>query len=952
MAAEAPAVHVRTVVLGLVLSGCALALAGRLFWLQVVHGGDYAAAADQSRVMTEIIQPRRGRILDRSGTAIADTRLVYDACVVMGDLEVSARRRRDFTVWRLDERRLGELLADLTGRVRLAPGTSLRELMLRELTDHPAVAVRTGAKRAAEPLGLLVVAKEALNPFRSDEQAGDTATLVEGDLLTEDPLAALEQEIRLRWHLDVRLVGEDAFRGIAATLDRDFRLPEPAADLLDPFLPGFAIRLPAPGAGSAPARAAESAPVRLRLLEADRQGQAESALARLAEVEPALLHERLVRALAAARAAHPPAPSPVFFAPAMSGDEIAPDLPPGVLVQQVTITGVPGAQEQVLLIQGDPPDGEGLYTRLTRRIAANLGLDALSLQSLIEAHAEAIGARRAEQDYRTHLLLLDAERVERLAEGLARELTRAGRPVGRLEVDRLLAGIRRTAEKDRAGRTRRDPIPLFADIPAAFAIRFAGRDAEPPRDLLKRYDDAGAELPGLMITTATGRAYPFGSTLCHTLGTVGAPVDGGGPPAGRWGLEDTYDSQLRGLPGSRTRIRTPDGVRIASEDPPLNGRDLTTEIDLEVQTIAEDSLEHWFDLAQALGSATERMEQAQAVNRGRAGFVLLDCQTGGILAMASNPRFTYGQYASDYARLKDDPAEPLFDHAARAEQPPGSSFKILTALACLEYGVINPGQELWCQGYMGIGPGGVKLLRDHAPPGNYDLSAAIQVSSNVYFATIGARLGPERLWDIADKIGLGRRNALDVAQQVAGLLPSPSTIARVQPTDPAWRKGDTWNMSIGQNATASPLQCAVIAAAVANGGHIVRPFLVRPAGQPEVVDLHIRKEWLDDIRTGMERVTDNLDHSTARLLVLQGSAAGIKVAAKTGTAEWGSAAQRKAGKRPDHAWMIGYAPADNPTVAFACFVHAGTFGGQACTPIAKRVLESYFAKYGRAGHAP
>jgi cell division protein FtsI/penicillin-binding protein 2 len=142
----------------------------------------------------------------------------------------------------------------------------------------------------------------------------------------------------------------------------------------------------------------------------------------------------------------------------------------------------------------------------------------------------------------------------------------------------------------------------------------------------------------------------------------------------------------------------------------------------------------------------------------------------------------------------------------------------------------------------------------------------------------------------------------------------------------------------------------VIAATVANGGHIVRPYLVRPSTQPEVVDLHIRKEWLADIREGMERVTANLDHSTAKLLVLQGQAAGIKVAAKTGTAEWGSVRQRESGQCPDHAWMIGYAPADNPTVAFACFVHSGTYGGQACTPIVKRVLETYFAKYGRDGH--
>jgi penicillin-binding protein 2 len=299
--------------------------------------------------------------------------------------------------------------------------------------------------------------------------------------------------------------------------------------------------------------------------------------------------------------------------------------------------------------------------------------------------------------------------------------------------------------------------------------------------------------------------------------------------------------------------------------------------------------------------------------------------------------------------LTSDPSEPLIDHAAVPSQAPGSSFKILTALACLEYGVINPGHHVASQGYMAL-VGGRKLLRDHAPPGSYDLPEAIQVSSNVYFATIGQKLGGQRLWEIGDRIGLGRRCAIDVSQQRPGVLPSPATIAAYRPREPRWTNGDTWHMSIGQFATASPLQCAVIAAAVANGGHIVSPFLVRPAALPIVQDLRIRKEWLDELRDGMERVTANLDGSTARLLVLKGSSDGIKVAAKTGTAEWGSAASREAGRTPDHAWMIGYAPADRPTVAFACFVHAGTFGGQACTPIVKRVLETYFAKYGRDGH--
>ena len=953
MSAEPTAIHTRTVVLGLAISGLFLLFTCRLLQLQVIEGSHYAQVVDQSRVMTEIIQPRRGRILDRTGAAIADTRLVYSAAVVFSDVEVPTRMRRSYTLWQLDEHRLGELLADLTGRIRLPAGSSLRELVVRELTDHPAVAVRSGPRRGDDQLGLLVLPKDALNPYRSEEDGTEIATLAEGELFSEDPLLALEREVRSRWDLPCTILTETVFTAVAGSLEREFMLPGPesARDLLDPFAPAFTVAVPTGAAQAAAGQPPPSTLLHLRLLIADQQAQAEAAFARVVDREPRLVHERLLRAIAEARLAHAAEPSPLYFAPASAADQIAPRLPRGTVMQQVALTGVPGARERILLLQGDPPDGEGLYTQLTRRVAANLGLDPLAFQALIEQHAKPLTVRQAEQSFKARLLVLDHRRLERLADGLTTELTRAGKPVNRLEVDRLLAKARRAADKEWAGQTRRDPIALFEDIPQSFAIRFAGRDAEPPKELLKRYDDAGAELPGLAVTTVTGRAYPFGSTLCHTLGTVATdPADRGGPPGGRWGLEALYDQRLRGLPGSRVHIRTPDGVRIAANDPPLDGQDLTTEIDLEVQTIAEDSLEHDFELAQALGSATNRMEAAQKVGLGRGGFVLLDCQTGGILALASNPRFTYEQLAADYGKMLIDPAEPLLDHSAVPSQPPGSSFKILTALACLEYGEINPGEELFCKGYMTMYKG-KKVLRDHAPPGNYNLIEAIQMSSNVYFATIGAKLGAERLFEIGDKIGLGRNCALDVPQQRPGILPSPDRIAALRPREPRWVPNDTWRMAIGQFATASPLQCAAIAATVANGGHIVRPFLVRPTTEPEAKDLHIRKEWLADVREGMERVTANLDHSTAKLLVLQGKAAGIKVAAKTGTAEWGSAAQREAGLRPDHAWMIGYAPADNPTVAFACFIHAGTFGGQACTPVVKRVLETYFSKYGREGHA-
>jgi cell division protein FtsI/penicillin-binding protein 2 len=204
---------------------------------------------------------------------------------------------------------------------------------------------------------------------------------------------------------------------------------------------------------------------------------------------------------------------------------------------------------------------------------------------------------------------------------------------------------------------------------------------------------------------------------------------------------------------------------------------------------------------------------------------------------------------------------------------------------------------------------------------------------------------------MASFFGLGRNNSLDVADQRPGVLPRPSTLARIRPKEPKWLPSDDWRLGIGQFLTASPLQIACLGAAVANGGRVVSPFLVKPATQPVVKDLHIRKSHLDELRRGMELVTANQQGSTAKLLVLEGPAAGIKVAAKTGTSEWGSSASREAGRTPDHAWMVGYAPANNPTVAFAVYIHSGTSGGQASSAVIKKVLERYFTKYGRSGHA-
>ncbi len=947
-----PAMNDRLWLLALGFAALGAVFTARLFYLQAMRGSYYAALVDQAKLVVEVLPPRRGRIVDRHHVPLADSCATYDLSVVFSDLELSGRARRELPCYRINEQGFDALIADLSGRLRwIGQAENLRAVVTRELLAHPAVAVRTGRRTHAADVGLVATAKATLAPVASALDGEDTAELAESELFSEDPRDALEREILVRWDSATLVVTENEFTAACAQLDRDFGLTqavdnERTLGALDPFVPPYRLTVPTDTVGA-------TTTLDLRLIAPERRAQAEGALARILGEAEDVVHERLGRALATARDAagkQAHATSTLYFGPSAQAEAIAGRLPPGGRLMDVPVKDLPGARERIFILQGDPPDGEGLLTQMCRRLAATLGSAGDVMQGLIEKHAQRMRVAACERDYRVHQIVLDPARYERLANGLAAALTALGRPTSRLDLDQALATARRAADKEWTGQTRHDALVLIRDLPHRLAVRMAGANREPPRDLLALYDDAASTLPGLVVQPDVGRTYPFPGSASHLIGLVGRDDDAfRGGLKGQGGLEGSYDTLLRGQPGARLRVRTPDGVRVLRDDPALAGADLVTELDMELQTIAEDSLTHFYELAQELGTATERMDRSRRIGKGRAGFVLMDCHTGALLACATAPGYRIEDYRAKFAELNADPTQPLHDFATEPVMPPGSSFKILTALAGLEYGVLKPGEFITSPGYM-TKIGGKPVLRDHAPPGTYDLVHAIMVSSNVYFAKIAERIGGERLATYTDLFQLGGKNALDVANQKAVHIPRPSSIGVDRPAEPHWYPSDTWRLGIGQNSVNSPLQVVTIAAAVANGGHVVRPYLVAPQGDPpQVVDLNIRAEYLDQVRRGMEQVTS--PEGTARLLVLAGAAGGIKVAAKTGTSEFGSERTRALGLTEDNAWMIGYAPAEAPTVAFACFVHSGTFGGQACTPIAKRVLEVYFTKYGRGGHA-
>ena len=956
----------------------------RLFQIQIVDGQRYQANAEQARQVT-VMPPKRGRILDRAGAVIADTANVYDLAVIFRALDVRGRARLDVPFWRLDDTAFDALCADLGLRLH-ADAQALKAALEPVLANDPAVALRRGGGLAqataliAVPRALLAPGTEKnVNATVAAADAADLATLAESDLLDDDPrdtiARVLSQGETARGDEALQVISDEEFQDACAAIDRDLDLGEDhVAAVLDPFIPDFTATLPLTMSATS-ASPGPAVSLHLRVVIPDRRAEAEAALAAALDDEPEAVHDRLTAALAAA---HRPGPAgTLVYGIAADAGKIAALLPDelvagGRMPIPIPLTGLPTGLGRVFVVQGDPvryakgdgpPPAPGLYARLLTAMGSACATDPLLMQALLEKHADRLTVKNCERDYRVHHLILDPVRYDRLCAGVLAALNAGGVPTTAAELKARLADARRRSDRAWAGQSHRDAIAFLRDIPRALAERFDGAGAEPPADLLDDYDDAGAEMPGLTVTTDITRTYPFPGAGVHWLGQLGR-ADGDPAPeltgvvlpgslTGRSGLERIYDAELRGVPGERVTTRGADGMRVVRDLPAQPGRDLTTEIDLELQVLAEDSLVHAYDLAVKMGCATDRMDRARAIGHGRAGFVLMDCHTGGILACASAPGYTQDDLRTKFKELLADPGEPLHDHACEPEQPPGSSFKIITALACLDHATMQPDEELYCQGYMAK-QGDKLIMRDHAPAGTYDLPHAIQASSNVYFATMGARLGAPLLCAYALGFGMGSDVALDVDSQRPGRIPTPDRLPLpgYRPKEPHWSVSDTWRFSIGQFATASPLQCVTIAAAVANGGHIVRPFLVRPeSGPPAVRDLRVRADWLDQVRHGMELVTENEAHATGKLLVLEGAAHGIKVAAKTGTAEWGRASADP-DRFPDHAWMIGYAPADHPTVAFACFIHSGTFGGQACSPVVKRILEAYFAKYGRAGHSP
>jgi penicillin-binding protein 2 len=452
------------------------------------------------------------------------------------------------------------------------------------------------------------------------------------------------------------------------------------------------------------------------------------------------------------------------------------------------------------------------------------------------------------------------------------------------------------------------------------------------------------ELPEVQIDEVPARTYPSESMAAHVFGYVGEirpeqidgpSFEGLGPGAvvGQTGIERVYNAELQGVDGSRSVVVNSLGreIEVLREDEPTPGHRLQLTIDYDLQRALENGFE-------SLGFT------------GAAAF--LDPRNGEVLAMTSLPAynpndFVAGIDAKTFNALNTDVQKPFLNKMIRGTYPPGSTFKIIMAIAALSEGIITADHTEYCNGSATLYGHTRQCLGRH---GRVDLKTAIEKSCNVYFYNLGTKVHIDKIHEYAQKLGLVGMSGIDLPGEQESLVGSVAWKKRRfgQP----WYPGDTISVAIGQGyVDVTPIAMATMISTVANGGTLVTPHLVRAQDDgsgwrpvpppPSRGSLFIRPDHLDTIREAMRRVIESGTGVRSRI-------AGVSYGAKTGTAQANiSLANRRAGgnrrETRDHGWFVFFAPLENPQIAGVIFgEHAehGSWTG----PIAKHVIETFLAK--------
>jgi len=450
-----------------------------------------------------------------------------------------------------------------------------------------------------------------------------------------------------------------------------------------------------------------------------------------------------------------------------------------------------------------------------------------------------------------------------------------------------------------------------------------------PKEVVAAIEESRMDLPGVIVEVEPVRHYPYHDLAAHLLGYLGEVSDRelrtlrnqgyeSGELIGKDGVERTYGRYLRGRNGVIQAEVDAQGrpLRTLGTVPAVPGDTVVLGLDLDVQQAAEAAL------GDRLGTV-----------------VAMDPRTGAIVAFVSHPAFdpnlfSAGITTAAWNSLLHDPHQPLVNRALTGGYPTGSVFKIVTASAALDLGLVSPQTRFYCPGFYNLGG---HIFHDHEAHGNLNFLDAIAQSCNVVFWTVSRPVGPAHLAEYARKYGLGEVTGIDLPQESPGVIPDPDWKARTyrQP----WYAGDTLNAAVGQGyVLATPLQVARMIAAVANGGELVTPHAVTeiraPNGgkllhvsPPPAGRVRVSAQTMAVLQTGLAAVVSRGTASSIQI-------PGLTVAGKTGTAE------SPHGK--PYAWFAGYAPADAPRLAVVAMVENAGYGAEFAAPIVRRVLEVAF----------
>lgn len=457
-------------------------------------------------------------------------------------------------------------------------------------------------------------------------------------------------------------------------------------------------------------------------------------------------------------------------------------------------------------------------------------------------------------------------------------------------------------------------------------------------DIVSIIEEQKSQYPGVVIEVTPIRDYILKQEGAHTFGYVSEINDAelekmkdegykSGDIIGKFGLEKVYDKELRGKNGGQQVEVDVSGkpVQILGRKEPVPGDDLELTIDINLQQAAEKAVD----------------EQLTQIGAHAAAAVVMNPQTGEILAMVSRPAFdpnlfAHGISSKDWNQLNNNPYHPMDNKTITGEYPPGSTFKIVTGTAALTEGVVTPEEQIFDSGHHWLIPKG---NADGEALGWLNFRSALAHSDNVYFYEMGNRLGIDRLEKYARMFGLGQKTGVDLPYEASGLVAN-RRYKEKNFDDGEWYLSETFDAAIGQGFNlVTPLQAAMVMGEIAADGKRYKPHVVNriiaPDGsvvkdfQPELLSqLDVPEEDIKLIQDGLHDVTK---YGTAASS-FRGFT--VDIAGKTGTAE------NSQGR--DHGWFVAYGPFDNPNIVVAVIVENGGYGSQSAVPIGRKILEAAF----------